>query len=411
MSLKLLPYLISRCLTVVYKPLILYIFSAISIDLSNLVGLVFLNTTISMLSIQSETHRYFYKIHFNQNNAIPTQKSYTQYIGLITLMLSIGIIISAVLAFYKEVNLFFIVSCVLYFIVEKVFDEVLRYDLFAKNFKQWSTLSVYRFVIFIISIVPVLIMTSTTSLIICFGINFLGCIVFLHTIHRGFKEVIGFVCQYYLRLIRIGLKSINLVWVFWLLSISSSVFNNYDRLFIYFFSKNEIAYLLIIFMIFSVIQLTVELFFTSLSRNEILNGKFDNMQFLFKRRFLMIVLAGTALSFVVYFLFNKYNDVYNVNADYRVGLSAALSQILLAIIAILREINLWKFSQKRLAWLECINIISLVLIFACLYYFKFPLSLLSFLVVFNIVFLLRINVYAFSIRKAKISLKNFRYDI
>ena len=164
-------------------------------------------------------------------------------------------------------------------------------------------------------------------------------------------------------------------------------------------------------MIFSIIKLTVELFFTSLSRNEILNGKFDNMQFLFKRRFLMIVIAGTALSFVVYFLFNKYNDVYNVNADYRVGLSAAFSQILLAIIAILREINLWKFSQKRLTWVECINIISLVLIFACLYYFKISLSLLSFLVVFNIVFLLRINVYAFSIRKAKISLKKFHYDI
>jgi hypothetical protein len=125
----------------------------------------------------------------------------------------------------------------------------------------------------------------------------------------------------------------------------------------------------------------------------------------------MIVLAGTALSLSVYFLFNKYNDVYNVNADYRVGLSAAFSQILLAIIAILREINLWKFSQKRMAWLECINIISLVLIFACLYYFKIPLSLLSFLVVFNIVFILRINVYAFSIRNAKISLKNLRYDI
>lgn len=173
MNLKLIPYLIARGLSVIYRPFILFLISTISIPSSNIIGLVFVNTTLSMLFIQAESHRAFYKIHFIEESTYQFNgRHYFQYLGLLALMLTLGTIIAFLLGVFKFSAAPFAIACILYFLIEKIFDEVLRYDLFAKKFNRWAKLSFLRFSIFILSIAPVLLWKNSNVLILCFGINF-----------------------------------------------------------------------------------------------------------------------------------------------------------------------------------------------------------------------------------------------
>ncbi len=398
MNRKILPYLIARGITVVYRPLVLFVLSIISVPASNILGLVFVNTTLTMLVIQADSHRFFYKSHFKGERTSFFDRNYFQYLGLITLMITLGMLVSFFLSVAKLNNAPFIISCILYFIIEKFFDEILRYDLFAKEFSRWAKLSILRFLVFIVSIIPVFFWKSTEVLIISFACNFLFCFLTFQIVNGQLKKLFSFCLRKYFQLLKKGVESVNIIFIFWILSISASIFNNYDRLFIYFFQKDQVAYLLIIFMLFSGIQLMVEFFFTSISRNDILKGLLDNMFFLRSKKFLGIIISATLLSGVVYFLFHKYNRVYKYEPDLRVAVLVAVSQICLSVIAILREINFWKFNQRRLFTLEIINISFLIGIFYTLYLVKFSFSFISFLTIFNIVFFIRTMTYVVSIK-------------
>ena len=134
----------ARFISISFKPFLLIYLTNINYLVSaKELSVVYLAITYGMMFSSFDSLRNYYTKFFNNEKFFGSVFNEYQIVFLsTTLVSSISVLIMAVLEFNNLIVIFFLIF---YFFSEKIFDEILRFSLFKKQFYYWSKIVLIKF--------------------------------------------------------------------------------------------------------------------------------------------------------------------------------------------------------------------------------------------------------------------------
>ena len=166
-------YIFSRFVSVLIKPLILFICLTFGFkELGTVVAMIFLVSSINMILCSIPIFRNYF---INSSNISSLKKKYfkNRYKSEIIILFLISLIFIIPINQFFENNLEIFICTILIFSIDKIYDEVQRLLILKKNFSGWSTITNLKNLTLIIFLFNPLININIIFLgIIYFFINF-----------------------------------------------------------------------------------------------------------------------------------------------------------------------------------------------------------------------------------------------
>jgi hypothetical protein len=362
-------YISGRIAFLVSRPLFLLIANRFfGNDVAAALAVAYLVSAVLMTGTAVDSHRIYYARFFGGTNQ-PAGFGFSRYIFAHLLLTALGILLCFFYAMRSETGWPFGVALSLFFITEKLADEVLRFTIFDDKRAKWGGLMLKRLVPQYLLFGCVTTFVSDTSqaallLVISLalgnGIAFAGCIP-SGQISRLFANWSMIRAQ-----VRSAIRLIASSWNIWLLSLATTAGSYIDRIIVLLSDTNILAIFTILVSIFAIIQTCVEYFYLSYNRRNILSGKIKFIEAVFSKRFLVTISLSLCISFIASSVaLRLYGDNATVNPFVFITISTI--QLCLATTMISREIVYWNNQIKEALSVEVKYLMLLSMMFGGLY--------------------------------------------
>jgi len=353
---SLLLYTAGQVGAVACRPVALFLANNyLSTEAADGLAVVFLASTLGLAAIAADPHQRFYPRYFGTVGPVNGLPLFL-YIG--TLVLTMGSGLGFVLAMELGLAtplLVALTGCV-YFLSEKLADELLRFWLFENRLGMWGLAMIKRaasqlaavgcFAFFLGKATPawVLVVAFTAGNLLAFlpqvpvGIWRLLRTSRIPTLiwiaKRGGKWLVG-------------------NWTLWVLALMTTGVAYLDRCIAVFVDRDLFPLFMLVAMCLSVVPTIVGAYFVNRNRRAFLEQRFTTVEVLTSRQFLGLLgagLFGGGIASAIALAFSRNGDQF----PFSYVLAIAALQVLVAIIGVLREIPYWAGSINLMIRVEAI---------------------------------------------------------
>lgn len=341
-------YVVGRVAFLFSRPLFLLVANQFfGNGVAALIAAAFLVSAMLLTLLAVDSHRIYYARHFGtlgENAAF----GFSRHVFSQAILSIVGVTLCIGYFGFMEGKWFAAAAAALFFVTEKLADEILRFTLFERARALWGWLMIRRlvpqFLMFgcIVLIAPassaagpLLILALAGGNLISFVPRVPGAAIYRLTKHTRSLLLHGSAA------LRLILGSGQL----WALSLAAAFSSYNDRLIVLFAKKENLAIFTLLIVSLSMIQNAVEYFYLSQKRRDILEGKVNFLKVISSKSYIFIVLFSTLFGILTAFA-NIY--FYKDAPDVPVVLFffIAVSQISLATTLVAREVVYWNNQIK-----------------------------------------------------------------
>ena len=269
-------YTIGRLCAVLTKPLFLFFANEyLSHASAQAIAATFLATTLMLMAIGADPHRWFYARRFGTN---PQRSAISFYVYVCSVMIlailgSLGVL-GIVLTATASASL--AALAMIYFLSEKLADESLRMLLFERHFGAWGKAMLARSALQFGGLVASHAVTrgSTSSSLAVLALTFGNAVVFLPGLPGGVWRV--FIDGSMSRLswlLRRSVGSLIRHWRLWATALITGSVGYLDRVVALAVDATLLPLFVLVIMCFSIVQMAVDFYFVSIHRREFLQGE------------------------------------------------------------------------------------------------------------------------------------------
>jgi len=382
-------YIFSRFASVSIKPLILFICIFFNFEeFGALIAMIFLVSSVNITFASIPIFRNFY---LNIDNKSPQKKKHSKdkYKSEIIILFLISLIFLIPLNEFFKNNIEILVTTVLVFSIDKIYDEIQRFLIIKKNFYEWSILTNYKNITLLIFFLNPLMNVN---------VIFLGAIYFIINFLKYFKYInISFKLNLSKEIKRFffSLKKNKKIFILNYLLVFYTVG---DKIVVGKLFNENLAEYLLLGNILSIPLLFINFFYISKYRTEFVKNiiTFNDVIFSKKFNYLLISTFFLTIIMVAIYYFTKLSGL-----SIKTFIFLFLIYIINVYNLILDEIIYWKSFYKDFLFFECLFIFFFLSIFFLTAYNSLNLEI--FLIMILCIYFLKILFkYIIFIKKMKI---------
>jgi hypothetical protein len=343
-----------RVISIAVRPMSLFIANnEFSPDAAQGLAIAFLISTLVMAVIAADPHRRYYASLFSAE-CPNSSLSFYLYVTSIFMLMMIGSLITLVVAGNFTGSIFFAASVMLFFISEKLADEVLRLKLFERDFRGWGYISNLR---------GLIQLGGLGGLFFLFAKNPPGIAIVLTFALSNFVVFVPQLSIYFFKsLTQLQVKTI--YWliprairllisnrILWLIALMGSSVGYLDRIASLVLDKSILPIFALVVMCFSIVQMAVDFYYISPRRRDFLDHDIRLINAMKSREFLVTVTCGfvgalIATGCVLYFS----NNGHSFPLVYVAAISVLQSSLAIGLLP--TQILYWRLSFRKIFHVE-----------------------------------------------------------
>lgn len=352
---KMFVYSIGRIAAIGSRPLSLFLINNYGgVLAAQDLAMTFLISTLSMLGTNPGTFRRFYQLYFDEQHErtfIFSQRSFL-YSFVFQVIIGFGFIL--LMYFFKIRFILLAVSICLYYLSEKIVDEVLRFWLFEKKFSLWGKINFFRSVFQIIGIgIFVLLFGEEVkgNQVVLF-LAACNLIFFLPKVHLQIFRIFFTLKLKYVR--RIFWKTFSYLYshrLLWSIGVLGAAIAYIERILALVIKEELLPLFMMISMCFAFISTFVDFFYCSRYRKDFLEGKVTPKIAFANKNLIYSIFGGIAAATIAslfILLFAKGGNEFPL----KYVLAIALIQVSLALTAIPYQIIYWRNLLPKMFQIE-----------------------------------------------------------
>lgn len=269
-------YTAGRLIAVVTKPSLLFLaHNFLAANAAQGVATTFLATTLMLMGIGADPHRWFYARYFGKE-PVSSSLSFYVYIFSVTQLAVLGSIgtLAIILATTGSASL--ASAATLYFLSEKLADENLRIRLFERRFTAWGSLNLGRSALQLMFLAVIYEATdgATSSGSVVLALAAGNASIFLPQAPASvWRALLGGTISRRLWLARRSALSLVRNWRLWATALVTSAVGYLDRLAALAVDPDILPLFVLVIMSFSIVQMAVDFYYVSIYRREFLRGE------------------------------------------------------------------------------------------------------------------------------------------
>lgn len=340
---SLLLYTAGQISAVLSRPFALFLTNNyLSKEAADGLAVIFLASTLGLAAIAADPHRRFYPRAFGSIGPVNGLPLFL-YVGTLTVTMGLGGGLVLAMGLGLATPLLVACSGSLYFLSEKCADEVLRFRLFEGRLGAWGQ-AMGRRAVFQLAGVGGLVLWRGDALpawMLVMAFTTGNLMVFLpevpHAIWRLLRPTRILTLIW---LIKRGWRWLAGNWTLWVLALMTSGIAYLDRCIAVFVDRDLFPLFMLVAMCLSVVPMMVGAYFLNRNRRAFLERRFTGAGVLTSRQFLGLLgagLLGGGMASATALVFSRNGDQFPISYV----LVIAVLQVLVAVIAVLREIPYW----------------------------------------------------------------------
>lgn len=344
-------YAAGRGATVVLRPLLLFLVTAyFAPATAEGLAVAFLASSIGLILTAADPHRPFYARHFEGE-----QKDFSlffSYAASVAILMAVGAGLVMAIVWYLAGSLLLGAAVVLYFVSEKLRDEIQRYHLFGREIGTWGRAALEQTALQAILLAALALATgaqmpATLAVLALAASNF---VVFARHGARSFRgrvpesgPVLG--------VLRDAGAVLSASRIYWVVALLGASLGYLDRLFALTLQKEILPLFLLVVMSFSVIVMAVDFFYVSQFRRDFLQRRLEVDTALRSPRFLVALAGGLGVALIAVFgVLRATPGGSEFPLSYVMGIAVLQSAV--AVSSVPREIAYWRQPAGRLFRVE-----------------------------------------------------------
>lgn len=347
-------YVAGRILGVGSRPLVLFlVLNYAPAVTAEAIAVGFLLASLALMGIGADSYRPLYAQRFGPRRVVE-ERVFHEYVGSLAIVSAVGVAFVAAGAQLSLGSLALAAACVLYFVSEKLQDEVLRYRLFERNFGGWGRTVVARTVLqfAFVGLLFALTRGSMPPELAITGLALANLMVFVPQLPLARLRHMGTVGGRRLAdVLRTSASGLVRARLYWVLMVATAGVGYVDRLIAFFVDTSVLPLLALVVMSFTIVQMSLDFFYISRRRRDFLEGTITPGAAAKDGVFHASLWGGLVASAVA---------VGAVLAFARDGASFPMLHVLLiaviqtavSVAGIPREISYWKHTAGRLLVVE-----------------------------------------------------------
>ena len=377
------PYIFSRFISVLIKPLILFACLTFGFkEFGTVIAMVFLVSSVNMMLCSIPIYRDFF-INFNNKSALKVKYFKDKYKSEIVILFLIAIIFTIPINQFFENSIEIFICAVLIFSVDKIHDEIQRVLILKKDFNAWSTITNLKNITLVIFLL---------NPIININIIYLGITYFLINFFKQYTYInLSFNLNLNKEIKKFGFS----IWKnkkIYIMNYFLLFYTIGDKVVIGKTFKENLTEYIFLSNILSVPLLFILFFYISKYRAEFVNNLISFKDVIFSKRFNYLLISTFLLVFVIIFFY------YNLNfSKFSIPLIILLSLIYIvnAYSLILNETIYWKSFYKDFLFFEFLFFILFIIVFLLTMYLDLTLGifLLMLVILFFMKFIFKIIIF------------------
>jgi hypothetical protein len=357
-------YTAGRVCAIATRPLCLFIANnLLSAIASQGLAIAFLASAAAIMGIAASPDRRFYSRYFARETTPINGVTFYIYAGSLLILTGVGVVIVCVITGHFTRSLALMLSCVVYFISEKVVDEIQRLRLFERDFGTWGRSSIVRTVLQLIGFAIVLLIggQSIPAWGIVLALTVGNLVVFLPQLPKGLRSsLFALRAHVLLHMLSRAARSLLQSWMLWVIALLSAGIVYLDRFVALVLDPAVLPLFMLIVMCFSVVQMAVDFYYVSRHRRDFLERRIAVAHAFTSREFLLSTGVGLALALLASLIALHFS---RGGAEFPAAYVAIIAflQVTTAVAAIPREVLYW---SHLLQWILRIELLFWLL-FAC----------------------------------------------
>lgn len=351
---SLLLYTAGQLSAVVSRPLALFLTNNyLSKETADGLAVVFLASTLGLAAIAADPHQRFYPRYFGTVgpvNGLP----FFLYIGTLVLTMAAGLGFVLIIELGLTTPLLVALTGCVYFLSEKLADELLRFRLFENRLGIWGWATIRRAALQLAAVgcLAYFLGEATPAWMLVLAFTIGNLMVFLPEVPHGIwrllrpTRILTLIC-----LVKRGWRWLAGNWTLWILALMTSGIAYLDRCVAVFVDRDLFPLFMLVSMCLSVVPTMVGAYFLNRNRRAFLERRFTAAGVLTSRQFLGLLgagLLGGGMATATALAFSRNGDQFPIGYV----LVIAVLQVLVAVIAGLREIPYWAGSIAPMLWIE-----------------------------------------------------------
>jgi hypothetical protein len=382
-------YTIGRLVSVAARPLCLFVVNnSLPKSSAENLAIAFLATAIAMAFVAADPHRKYYTSLFINSKKNIGFSFYLYATSILWLIVFGSLLVFGITVYFNKSTLFSVLV-VGYFISEKVADEFLRLRLFKRELNLWGIEAAIRGLIqiILIAIFIAYIGKSISIELIVFLLALSNFIVFgpqLSKIFPRIQKLLRFKIVYRLSYGALRLLISNRI--LWFIALMGTAYGYLDRVFSLVIDQSLLPVLALVVMSFSVLQMSVDFYFVSPKRRDLLEGNISLISAIRSRQFLISLFSGFLASIIIVAIV-IYFSVNGIDFPVANVIAIAAIQLALAITLLPYQILYWTQNYVWIFYIEILFFSAILVVSIFGHYFQIGLT--DFLIIFAGIILLR----------------------
>jgi hypothetical protein len=351
-----LHYAVGRAFAVLTRPLCLFVANNYSSsNTAEGVAIAFLASALALAGTAADPHRRFYIQHFSRDAKVNGLTFYL-YAASVLLLASLGSIIVFAIGLGFAHSLALATASVLYFVSEKLADELLRLRLFERDYARWGRTSTARSVLQLAGLAVLLGLFHETiaAWLLVMMLSLANLAVFAPQIPVKLEQIARLVSIKRLGwLARRASRSVIRNRLLWAIALLSSGVGYLDRAVALVLDKATLPLFMLVVMCFSIVALSLDFYYVSRHRRDFLEQTISIRTALASRDFVMSLGIGLGVAVcacVIVLHFSRNGAAFP--RGYIVAI--ALLQTATALAAVPQQILYWKHAINRILAMELI---------------------------------------------------------
>lgn len=336
-------YIIGRLSFLFSRPLYLLIVNHFfGNEVAALLAAAFLVSAVLLTVLAVDSHRVYYARYFGTERS-NAAFGFSRHIFSQILLSLLGIALCVGYFGLSEHHWLAAFAAALFFVTEKLADEILRFTLFERARSLWGWLMIRRLAPQFLLFGCIVLLSPDRGAAGWMFILALALGNMIAFVPRVPATAVGRLFAHgrsqFVQL-RSAIRLIMRSWQLWALSLAAAFSGYNDRLIVLFAKKDDLAIFTLLIVSMSVIQTAVEYFYLSQKRREILEGSINFSDVIKSKSFIRIVVVSMFVGLVISVLnIYLYSNAPKIPAI--LFLFIAITQISLAATLISREIVYW----------------------------------------------------------------------
>lgn len=326
------------------RPLVLFLANNyLSKNAADGLAVVFLASTLGLAAIAADPHQRFYPRYFGTMGPVNGLPLFL-YLGTLVLTVGVGFGLVLAIGIGLATPLLVALSGGVYFLSEKLADEVLRFRLFEDRLGAWGWSTLWRAALQLAGVVCLVLLLAEATpawlLVMAFAVG--NLIVFLPQIPQGVRRLFAPSRIFALLwLVKRGWRWLSGNWTLWVLALLTSGVAYLDRCVAVFVDRAMFPLFTLVAMCLSLVPTMVGAYYLNRNRRALLERRLTATGVLASRQFLGLLASGLLLggiASVAVLTFSRDGERFPVIYV----LVIAVMQVLVSTIAVLREIPYWQ---------------------------------------------------------------------